>query len=65
MNKDEKLGETLLELQNELNEKFGNNKEKMRRRRVKRNKYQTSHTHYNKNYVARMYLQAKEEVSYE
>ena len=65
MKKDDKLDETLRELQKELDEKYGNSREKMRRRRVKRNKYQTAHTFYNKHYVARMYQQAKEAAEYD
>ena len=65
MYKDDKLDETLRVIQQELDEKYGNSIEKMRKRRAKRNNYQTAHTHYNKNYVRRMYQQAKEAAGYD
>lgn len=60
---DDKLKQTLIEIQEDLTRRFGDNKEKVLRRRLKRNNY--CHTHYKPNYVARMYQQAKEEVEWE
>jgi len=59
---DDKLRQTLIELQEDLTRRFGDKKEKIPRRRVKRNNY--NKIHYKPNYVARMYQQAKEEAEW-